>query len=312
MKKNLPIKITSSLLGLGLFLFSNAQLVLADERDFTIIPPKTEVSAKPGEVISTVVKLKNNTNTSQSFEVGASDFIVKDKKGSPDFTETEENNWVLTNWLSFSPKILTIEPGQIGYVSVNISVPENALPGGRYASIYFSQPGIVHENNTASSVGAELRNLILLRIAGPIEESAVIRQFSAPKLSENGPIALTTEIANLGNYHISPVVGIEIKNMFGQTVLTQRLDERNIFPKTSFEYENLFGSKWLFGKFQANLTGAYGEQNLPLNATIYFWVWPIKLTAFILALVATIVFTILLLKKLKKMKKDKPEIEENN
>jgi len=308
--KNLPKNLMKIIpLTAGLFILALPLKALAAERDFTIIPPKLELTAKPGDVISSSVKLKNNTDQPQEFKIGATDFIVKDSKGSPDFTSLK-SNWALTSWLSFSPKSIIIEPGKIGYVSVNISIPEDALPGGRYASIYFSQPGLIEEGQTASGVAAELRNLILLRIQGPIEENAIIRQFKTPKLSEYGPITIETEIANLGNYHISPLGGIKITNMFGKTVFSQELDERNIFPKTSYEYESEFGSKWLFGKFQADLTAAFGEQNQPLTATIYFWVWPWRLTSLALASIFAIVLIIVLIKKLK-AKRDDRAIEED-
>lgn len=295
----------------SLFL-SGAKAQVAPFRAFIIIPPKLELTAKPGEIIQSSIRIQNQTESEVTLSVGMSDFIVRDMYGTPELVDPETaGEWALSQWLSFSPDSLTIPPGEQGSVSVSISVPEDALPGGRYASIYFTEPGLVWEERAITGVTAEIRNLVLLRIAGPITEEAIVRRFQAPRFSEYGPVEFTTEIANLGNYHIRPLGAIEVKNLMGKTVANMDLQERNIFPGASQEYKNNWDKKWLFGRFKATLTATYGEQNLPLTATIFFWVWPWKITLAILGAIILIVVLILLIKHLKGRKEMKPEeIEE--
>lgn len=293
-------------------LLSLSQVHAQTTRAFIVIPPKLELIAKPGEVIQDVIRIQNQTDEETTLSVNMSDFIVRDMRGTPELVDpATAGNWALSQWLSFSPQSLTIPPGMQGSVSVIISVPDDVLPGGRYATIYFSYPGTIEEGQTITGVATEIRSLVLLRIAGPISEEAIVRRFQAPRFSEFGPIKLVTEIANLGNYHIRPIGAISVKNVLGKTVATMNLEERNIFPGSSQEYTNTWEQKWLFGRFKATLTTVYGEQKLPLTATIFFWVWPWKITLAIVGIIILIVLLILLIKYLKGRKETKPEeIEE--
>jgi len=310
MKKSLPIL---------LFLIIFASLLTAvraqapvNMRAFVVIPPKLELTAEPGEVIQSAIRLQNQTENEVNIYVGMSDFIVRDMSGTVELVDPETaGEWALSQWLSFTPTTLTIPAGEQGSVSITISVPEDALPGGRYASVYFSESGLVEEGQTITGVAMEIRSLVLLRIAGPITEEAIVRRFQAPRFSEYGPINFTTELANLGNFHISPVGAIGIKNILGKTVATMDLEQRNIFPGASQLYTNTWDKKWLFGRYKATLTATYGEQSLPLTATIFFWVWPWKITLAVIIVIILIILLIFLIKYIKKRKELKPEeIEE--
>lgn len=314
MKKILPDK------KLTIFLFAFLVAILhfawpanaQTSRAFIVIPPKLELSAEPGEVIQNAIRLQNQTEEEVTLAVGMSDFIVRDISGTVELVDPETaGKWALSQWLSISPETLTIPPGKQGSVSLNISVPKDALPGGRYALVYFSHPGVIEEGQTITGVAAEIRSLVLLRVEGPITEEAIVRRFQAPRFLEYGPVELTTEIANLGDYHIRPLGAIGVKNVFGKSVANLTLEEKNIFPGASWEYKNNWDKKWLFGRFKATLTGTYGEQNLPLTATILFWVWPWKLTCAVIGVIILIIILILLIKHLKQRKEMKTEeIEE--
>lgn len=310
MKKSLPVFLF--LIIFTLLLTAVRAQAPVNKRAFVVIPPKLELTAEPGEVIQSAIRLQNQTENEVTVYVGMSDFIVRDMSGTVELVDPEAaGEWALSQWLSFAPKTLTIPTGEQGSVSVTISVPEDALPGGRYATVYFSESGLIEEGQTITGVAMEIRSLVLLRIAGPITEEAIVRRFHAPRFSEYGPIEFTTELANLGDYHIRPIGAIEVKNILGKTVATMNLEERNIFPGVSQEYKNVWDKKWLFGRFKATLTATYGEQSLPLTATIFFWVWPWKITLAVIGVIILIILLIFLIKYIKKRKELKPEeIEE--
>jgi hypothetical protein len=306
MKKYLPMFLFFTALA-----FLVTQVRAQEQKTLVVIPPKLELSAKPGESVQDVVRYKNQTETAVTVAVGMSDFLVKNVSGTVELVDPEEaGNWALSQWLTFSPTTLTIPPGGEGRVNVFIAVPADALPGGRYATIYFTNPGASIESQTGASVATEIRSLVLLRVEGPINEEALVRRFQAPHFSEFGPISFLTEIANLGDYHIRPLGTIEIKNLLGKTETKLELEERNIFPSASQEYENTWDKKWLFGRYQATLIAAYGEQNLPLTATIYFWVWPLKYTLVILGVIALIIGLFFLTRQLKKRRETTTETVE--
>jgi len=125
-----------------------------------------------------------------------------------------------------------------------------------------------------------------------VTEDAYVVQFSAPQFSQYGPIAMTTEILNRGDYHIRPRGVIKISNFLGKLVDSQKLQEQNIFPDASRIFENKVGQKWMFGKYRAEFSASYGETGKALTAVAFFWVVPYKeITAGALALIIIILLT---------------------
>ena len=69
------------------------------------------------------------------------------------------------------------------------------------------------------------------------------------------------------------------------------LKENNVFPQAARDYENQFGTGLMIGRFKAELLASYGvKNNLPLSATVYFWIFPWKI-----ALVITLIIIALIL-----------------
>jgi len=78
--------------------------------------------------------------------------------------------------------------------------------------------------------------------------------------------------------------------MLGKTSYTVEFGDRNIFPEAIREIESKIGKKFMIGRYEATLLANYGQDNnLPLTASVAFWVFPWRLGLLIgLALVAII------------------------
>ena len=201
---------------------------------------------------------------------------------------------------------ITIAPKDKVVIQAKITVPNDAQAGGRYLAVYFEPGGIPGkagggEKEAAIPVAIRIAGLVYLRVSGPIEESARLVQFTAPKFLEYGPISVTTEILNLGNYHIRPKGTITLTSIFGKNVDRVVLNEENIFPDASRIFESKLGEKWMFGKYKLELAASYGETGKVLTATLFTWVFPWKIiSAVILAVIITILIVALLYHRFKK------------
>jgi hypothetical protein len=89
--------------------------------------------------------------------------------------------------------------------------------------------------------------------------------------------------------HITPKIGLTIKNMFGRTVETIHPETKNIFPFTSRVIEGEWKRIWGFGKYTAELTMSYGEQGKVVIQRTAFWLIPIKLVIAIGIIVLTLI-----------------------
>ncbi|MBM3208750.1 hypothetical protein FJZ40_00450, partial [Candidatus Shapirobacteria bacterium] len=164
----------------------------------------------------------------------ARDFIVVDVKGTPKMVEEQTaGRWSLASWIVVSPTDFVLQPKTSRNVDVVIMVPENALPGGHYASVYFAPQvgplagGAAGTVASGSSIEPRLGGLISLRVAGPVTEEAFLRRLEIPRFSEYGPIKITTEIENIGEVHVQPKGKIEIKDFLGNVLQSFNLEERN-------------------------------------------------------------------------------------
>ena len=158
-------------------------------------------------------------------------------------------------------------------------------------------------------VAVRIASLIYIRVAGPISESATVTKFEGPTFLEYGPVGITTQILNQGDYHITPQGAISLKDMFGRVVAKTDLDTKNIFPGTSRNYATKVGGKVMIGKFTAVLTAAYGDEGKSLTSTLTLWIFPWKLAlAILLAIVIIILVSTVWYKKF--TKKEKKLVEE--
>lgn len=277
------------------------------------IPPRLEVTLKPGESITEVIKVRNESKDEKIISTKIKDFIVVDNSGTPIQIDTKNtsNRWTASNWIQVSSNELKLKPGETRSLSVTIIAPDDALPGGHYAMILHSPNNETVLSETGAVIQTNVGTLIYITIPGDINESANIKKFSAPNYSEYGPITFKATITNLSDVHITPIANIIITNYLGMTTDNLVLDSNNIFPYTSREYITSLNKHLLFGRFKAKLLVTYGKTNKIISHSLFFWVIPYKL---IISLIAIIIIIILMI-KLKNISKNEnyqstPKIEQ--
>lgn len=267
----------------------------------TAIPPRLEITAEPGTAVTREIKVRNESSTTKVVNLSPRDIIVIDDFGTPVQLENvpeSENRWAASSWILITPSRLILQPGETKNAFVTVDIPATALPGGHYAIVLNSPDNEVFLNSTGASVQANVGNLIYITVPGDITQNAKIKQFSAPKFSEYGPIDFKTTITNLSDIHISPAGAINVTNWLGGKTARLDLKANNIFPYTSLNYENTLDKKFLFGRYKAQLITAYGTAGGTLVATIFFWVIPWRLLlALLFGIISLLLLWILFKKK---------------
>lgn len=300
------------LLSFTLLLFYSFTLINAQEtsRTFIISPPSVNFELQPGEETERPIKVTNQSAEPMDFVVELKDFVVTDDKGTPELLPVgtlNDNRFAASTWGTALPDTFSVAPGKSVITTLYLRVPKDARPGGRYFSVAFRPVATGDLEASGAAVNTVIGSLVYLTVAGPTTETANVTRFDIPKLSEYGPITINTEIKNTGDIHINPKATIEIKSLFGKKVFGDVLRSNNIFPGTVRTYENIWNKKWLFGRYQANLTGYFGTKNLPLTANAIFWVIPYRL---ILGIALAIVIVVLTGVMVKKKTAKTPEVKE--
>lgn len=286
-----------------------------ENRVFTISPPTIQHEIKPGERVEGKMKIYNESSEPLVFDASIQDFIVDNDQGLPTILQEDvmSNNYSSASWIAIYPRTFTVNPQQRVEVTYYIQVPKGAMPGGRYAAVILKPQSSIDIKGTGTAVQTQIGNLFYITVAGPVNERAKVTKFDANRFVENGPIDITTNIQNNGPLHIRPKGFITVKNMLGRQSYTVPLTETNIFPERAREITTTFGKKFMLGRYEATLNATYGKNNnLPLTATIAFWVFPWKIAVIvILIIVAAILGGMYASKKKKGTKKVNTENSEN-
>lgn len=260
-----------------------------------ISPLRIEELVNPGEALKRSIRVTNESDAFKIFFPLVMDFQAEDETGKAKLIEpgSVEGSF-MSAWVDISKEGIDFGPGEEKEIPFTINVPKEIGPGGYYGAILFGTepPKIDLETNeekgAAISVAQQTGALVLLQVAGQVDERAEVRDFTTDKEVYATPfkVNFNTRIENFGNVHIRPVGVIEINNMFGKKIAVLHVNERgnNILPKTKRKFENLWTSDLGFGRYEAVLSLSYGtepqfggEGKQTLYQKKYFWIFPWKI-----------------------------------
>lgn len=259
---------------------------IGTEKDFVIGPAKEEIWLNPGESATINLNITNRLGSEMGFKVGVEDFIgSKDPSQVIVFLGEEKGPYSLKDYLKPEITEFTLLQGQRMVLPVEISIPKDAEPGGRYGAIMVStfSPAAGPEAEAGEVKGgvqfvSRLASLFLVRIKGEVKEDGFLKSLEADKsYYQKGPISFSLLYENNGSVHLVPYGIIEIKNLLGRKV-----DELEIMPYFAMPNSiRLKEIKWekefLLGKYTALVSLNRGYQNIIDQKSIAFWVIPWKI-----------------------------------
>lgn len=304
----------------------------------TISPPSIEITADPGEEKDQVLRVSNPTQNKISYTITLERFVVQGQEGSVVLDETgqvDNSDQTITNWITAQPSKFDLEPGGKMEVIYTLKIPENAPPGGHFASVTVNPSIVASQQESGSPVtvqpGAQtlqkIAHLVVLRVSGDIKESGRVSNFVARNFigdweerqySENkivnipvrddrdastersyyssGPIIFDILVRNEGNVHWRPSGKVVIRDIFGREVANLNTNPLNVFPGGERRIPVLWPEKNLWGiRYQVDFIATYGDSNQSMTSTIYFWGFPFMA---LVSGLATLIIIVVLRKRL--------------
>jgi hypothetical protein len=270
-------------------------------RSITIVPPNVQFTLDPGQKTEGTMKIINESDEPITFNASVRDYIVVDTRGTPNFLppNTLDPQHSAAAWIGVTPSTFTVGPHQKQVLNFYVQVPVDARPGGHYAGVVYEPTASGGVKGSGASVQTLTGTLFYVSVNGPIKEHSTVAKFLASAFQEYSPVKIFTQIRNSGDLHIRPTGKIELTDSLGRKIETQNLAEHNIYPGAARDFENLFGKDMpMFGIYKASLLAAYGKNNnLPLMATVYFWVVPWKIITIIILILVALVLGVMLWRK---------------
>jgi len=266
------------------------------------IPPRLEVTVNADGTNVQTIKVRNESSKERSISVSVSDFVVNDNMGTPTIVSANktDNRWAASNWIQISPSSFKLKGGETKALSLIVTPPTNALPGGHYAMVIHSPDSEVSfTDSTGASIQTKVGTLVYITIPGDITQNAKVKSFTVPNnFEEFGPINFSSTIQNLSDIHIRPTGSITVTNMIGMKSYIQfNKDGNNIFPGKARDFENQLNKRWLFGRYKAQLNAAYGTAGGIATATLFFWVIPWRFLILVGTALIVLITIIVIIKK---------------
>lgn len=250
--------------------------------DFVLSPGKIEVWLNPGETVTKEITVTNRLGKEMNFYLEIEDF-----KGSKDPTIPvillggEKGPYSLKDFFKLQVSKFTLKHGQRARIPIEISIPQNAEPGGKYGAVIVATEPQKREGEedekTAPGVAivARLASLFFVRVKGNVEENGFLKDFQTDKkFYKKPPIFFRLYFENNGNVHLLPYGLIKVENLLGKKVVEIEIEPFFALPESLRLREVKFEGKFLFGKYKATALINRGYQNIVDQRQVEFWVLP--------------------------------------
>jgi len=276
----------------------------------TISPPVIEFDARPGDTIVDIIKLYNETNESITMTAMVQTFKALDETGAPAFASVEQSTGLAT-WVKMDETVITLAPEERKDVLFAINVPKNAEPGGHFAGVLWTTGGPSSTGETGVGIVVKTGTLLLVRVAGEVNETGQLASFTADRQSYNYlPVNFSVRFENVGNVHLKPAGMIEVSNMLGTKVASLPVNGElaNVLPNSIRKFDAAWqkseilpdASEWqkerdnfAWGRYTATLILNYGLESQEVTAKVYFWVFPWRITLFCLAVLIILILILI-------------------
>lgn len=308
-------------------LSSIARAQSANDFSAAISPLPILLNVKPGNSVSTDLRVNNPSAHDEKFKVVVKTFTQDGANGNVTLHDpTAADDFI--NWISFSKTEFDAPPGLWQTVKMTVNVPKTASFGYYFAVEFTSANAPVKTAGTGTSIQGAVASFVLLNAETPGEKRQMqVTSFTADhRFYEFLPASFTIRLHNSGNVFAGASGNIFIKRGSKQIdVLNvnenhglvlpgsnrlfsvswnsgfpvykavtgsdgQPVPDKNGNPKKKLTWNFGQVSKLRFGHYTAQLALIYndGQRDVPITGSVSFWVIPWRL-------VGAIVFILLLI-----------------
>jgi hypothetical protein len=312
-------KIKTLLLFLLLIIIFPFSPVSAQSVGIKISPVIIEDLVEPGQVLSKIISVTNQSSDSKKLFVYLRDFKGEGEEGEAKLIipGSEEGSF-LASWITVTNESIDFQPFEEKNIPFTVTIPAETGPGGYYGALVIAtEPPKLNmdseDKGAALAISQQTASLLLLKVKGDIREDADIREFITDKSLYNAPfdIEFTARVQNRSNVHIKPAGFISITNFFDKEIIRLDFNEKgsNILPDSFRKYRNNWQGTKGFGRYKASLVLSYGTATTlggagmqSMTSANYFWIIPWKT---ILLVFVGIIFLLSLFWLLLKLYKNK-------
>jgi len=314
----------------------------ADGINLQVSPLPISLSTKPGSVVTTDLRIRNVGSKPEKLQIRLL-AVNGDDNGAVHLAEpVPTDEWA--KWVSFSRPTFDAPPGEWQTIKMTVNVPKTVAFGYYFAVEYLRATAESPVPGKAVAQGAVATFILLTADApGAVREAQVVSFVADRKFYEFLPAGFKVKVRSTGNVHVIPHGNIFISRSGKQVdVINVNADKGSILPHSSRFFESAWQDgfpvylptvkndeplldkagkqithlEWNFahanrlryGHYTAHLVLIYdnGQRDIPIEATVSFWVVPWRLIGAVFGLVILvaipITYAVILRRKLKRGK----------
>lgn len=280
----------------------------------SISPTFLNLITDPGKAVTSQFTIRNNNNFSENFTIDLAKFELQ-QGGKPVLKPLTKQDG-FGEWMTFTEPQFSVAPNQTKTVKFAITPPQGSSLGYYYALIInrTHEGEGVTQGTKISGVPAIL-TLLEVRSTNAKRELQLVDFKTDQFIVEYLPVTFTLNVKNTGNVHIIPHGNIFIDQGGKKdiAILSPNESRGNVLPQSEREfsaswqdgfavnipatedghikkdvegktvyttaYDFQKADKFRIGKYTANLLLVYdnGERDVPIEASVTFWVLPWKM-----------------------------------
>lgn len=242
----------------------------------TVSPAITEWLVAPGQVARKKVMVVNTTRKPLPVSLLVRPLRLQES----DYSNVADSlRYDASSWLGATEGDFILKPGKAREVTLTLSVPKDAPPGGHYATAYFRQ---LRPAGTAGAQ-AQVGTLVFITVKGKIEKRLDGESLDARW--SGGTLGITARLRNAGNVHEMPEGTFVILDWRGKEVGKVPLPQGMVMPRTVRTFEAAL-ERLGYGAYTIKPQLSYGGKPVALpSVTVWAVPWKILLGVGFVALV---------------------------
>lgn len=249
-----------------------------------VSPVRTDIEIPAGTVKTVDMYVTNLTETPITIRPIENDFVAGDERGTPALI-LDADKYAPTHSLKryMTPLAdVTIPAKQTSTITVTITVPVDAQPGGYFGAVRFAptDPNGGGQVNLSASVAS----LILMTVPGDAVEKLNLTHFDIQQKGTTGTnfrtgedLSVLLRFENKGSVQEGPTGVVSVKK--GDTVVystkfNDATPREMVLPDSARRWDIPLKNIEGFGHYTVYGTFSYGAKNQTIEVTKSFWVIP--------------------------------------
>ena len=186
------------------------------------------------------------------------------------------------SWVTPAVRTITLQPRQVATVPIRVVVPQQARPGGHYASVLVraaARPAGDALPGGQVGVETEMAVPLLAVVPGRVATSVAIHEVAAPgRVTSHARWSADVVLENTGDIHARPRGTVTITSLFGRVVARTSIGGRILLPdgrdRSRVTWKH---APWL-GRYSITVAAhAQGAQGDTTSRTVWvlppWWTW---------------------------------------